>query len=1018
MAYTEKYFVAFCNPLGESCRVSVKEDGFIGAPTELVGQEEPFVVTYDNSDDFKFKAIIESEASINLVFNDDTLSFAELWSSNEKTFKVDYTIEGVLDWTGFIIPSGFDYNLKGGSYDAVLIAKDGLATLEGILFKTDNNQFYGFQDFGFNNGDKFPFILILTEILRKLDLGIDLWTLVDYYEQTMTLLDTDSRDSDPLAISYVNVKTYINDTDRTDIAYFEDVNEAWDCKKIIENICNIWGSRIYQQNGVWRFKSIHADSVIANPNATGEDSFVGLNPEQLNTFLWKYECYYSLTSDINFDISTNLYSRYGTISLNDYLYKDVLLTSYESGYYLIKGVNKIVQVDFFGKAISITDYEPAVSSYYWKKYNNTAGYLGRELANTEVVIPCSNKDVFLKDNDAVVRMDKVYKQFRVNYDYTFVRTGDSPINLLQNGDFALPFTQYGQLEAPPNWERWRISEWKTYPRGRVIDLSPADVEDTEGNTNALEFSIQYGGGDLYGTDPNPTIWASFLQRDLDINQKVKSINFSGWIKYRYKEPAGRGYLFYPVFRAILIPNPPIISDGTATFYVLRNSANDDYDLDWEETKVPVPVDNAGWGAVVNAASSSLLQKFFVTYPQMGNNWVDSEKTNIKWYDFDLKIQPTPKLGTINFDIFGLSSEHGRMSKSFPPYNVKIQKGDKMVVTDYPVVSNQFEVPRPQFTGLNFGYIPSADEEVPKTDYIYANGDVNYTFQDDPIRIYNGDTVDPEIVSGIQVLTNISGLKNKWDTFNNAFGKTDIGMILCKSIMQQYYKPNRLLDCEFKSDSYKYGDIIALEHIPDVKFIMLRGSFNSKRGWWEGCTLVQISNDGIAPGGIVNGDTLDPIWQETGNIRCVKDLSGLNTGEVEYETQDVNSNSDSFGDFRWQSGGENLDSCPIGEPSNYYWGTDDDTYDVANFTDYTINFENPDIGEVQVSYNNTGGKYIYFLHLASLGSVVQVSNQYQSQIISSYTYLADVTINGYLYRVLRQNFVTSEFEGFLLTYYIQ
>lgn len=194
MAYNEKYFVAFCNPLGQNCRVSILQNDFIGTPIELVGQEDPIKITYDNSDDFKFKTIIESKASINLVFDDAILSFSELWTSNERTFKVEYTIDGDLDWTGFIIPEGFDHNLKGGKYNAVLTARDGLATLEGILFKTDNNQFYGFQDFGYNNGELFPYILIFTEILRKLDLGIDLWTLVDYYEQSMTLLNTDSRD--------------------------------------------------------------------------------------------------------------------------------------------------------------------------------------------------------------------------------------------------------------------------------------------------------------------------------------------------------------------------------------------------------------------------------------------------------------------------------------------------------------------------------------------------------------------------------------------------------------------------------------------------------------------------------------------------------------------------------------------------------------------------------------------------------------------------------------------------------
>ena len=459
MAYLEKYFISYCNPIGQSCRVSIQEDDFVGTPIELVGQEDPIKISYDNSDDFKFKTIIESKASINLVFDDAILSMSELWTSNERTFKVEWTIGGVLEWVGFIIPEGFDYNLKGGKYDAVLTARDGLSTLEGILFKTDDNQYYGSQDLGYNNGFKFPFILILTEILRKLDLEINIHTLVDYYEQTMSLLNSNSRDSDPLAISYVNVKTYINDTDRKDIAYFEDVNEAWDCKKIIENICNIWGSRLYQESGVWKFKSIHADSVIANPYTTHSDSFIGTNPNQISDFLWKYEAYYSSNRDINLDTTVLFYHFFNEVVLNDKAYSDTSLTiASMSGFYLIKGLNKLIEVNSTGSIISITPYQSAVTDYYWKKYNNTAGYLGRELAKTEVVIPCFNKDLFLKDNDALVRMDNVYKQFRVNFDYTFVRVGDSPINLLQNGNFALPFDQYGQLEAPPSWERWREND--------------------------------------------------------------------------------------------------------------------------------------------------------------------------------------------------------------------------------------------------------------------------------------------------------------------------------------------------------------------------------------------------------------------------------------------------------------------------------------------------------------------------------------------------------------------------------
>jgi len=1017
MAYTEKYFLSFCNPLGQSCRVSILQDNFVGVSTELVGQADPVTFSYDNSDDFKFKAIIESEASINLIFDDDTLSFQELWTSNERTFKVEYSIEDTLEWCGFIIPEGFDYNLKGGKYEAVLTARDGLSTLEGILFKTDNNQFYGVQDFGYNNGAEFPFILILTEILRKLDLGINLWTLVDYYEQTMNLLNSNTRNSDPLAISFVNVKTYINDTDREDIAYFEDINEAWDCKKIIENICNIWGARLYQQQGVWRFKSIHADSTIANPYNTESDPFIGGNPIPSDIGeLWKYEAYYSATQDINFDNTVFFLSYFNTIGLNDSAFNDSFTDPATKGFYLIKGIDKIVYIDEGGIVRSVKSYESAVTDYYWKKYNNTAGYLGRELANTGTTITCSNKSVYLKDNDATVIMDKVYKQFRVNYDYTFIRTGDSPINLLQNGNFALPFSQYGQLEAPPFWERYRDDEKYFFPRGRVVDLASSETITTNGSTKALEMHVQYGDANTPGTDPNPAVWAAYVQKNITIDTKVKELNFRGWVKYRYQETRNPKPYFYPVFKSVFFPSPVIEKDGLVDLYILKNSNSKDHDLEWQLVQIA----NGNYtlpGGIKNIMNNRQLRSFFQTYPKMGNEWIESEQQTIKWYDFDVRVQAPPKTGHLDFYVYGLCATHGKITASFPSFNGKTPNGDQMVDREYPTVSDMGVVARPQFTGLELGYIPDPDEEVPKTDYIYANGDVDYTFQEEPIRIYNGDTVDPEIISGIIVPTNING-RNKWDTFNNAFGKSDIGMILCKSVMQQYYKPNRLLECEFKSDTYKYGDIIELEHLPNVKFIMLRGAFNSKRGYWQDCTLAQISNDTIATGGIINGDTLDPIWQETGNTRCVKDINGLNTGIQEYETLDINSNSDSFGFFRWQSSGENLDSCPIGGSSKYYWGTDVEAYNTNNFKDYTITFENEDIGQVQVSYSNTGDKYIYFLHLASLGSVVQVSNSFQGQIISSFTYLADVTINGYLYRVLRQNFVTSEFQDFLLTYYIQ
>lgn len=1004
MAYNEKYFLTYCTPLGVPCRISIKHIDFVGTPTELIGQENPITISYDNGDDFKFKPIIESEASIGLVFDDDVLSFEELWTSNERTFKVDHIINGQLDWTGFVIPEGFDYNLKGGMYPSVLKARDGLATLEGILFKTANNQFYGVQDLAYNNGAQFPFVLILTEILRKLDLGIDLWTLVDYYEQTMTTLNDNNRNSDPLSLAFANVKTYINDTDRKDIAYFEDVNEAWDCKKIIENICNIWGARIYQQSGVWRFKSIHADSVsgLSIPDYI-EDTFVGINPNKFLNY-WQFECYFSETSKTDLADTAFFYSKYNTANIDDIVFSDTGFLLADKGYYLIKGTYRLIEINSLGVIVNITSYYPAANLLFWKKYNNTSGYLGRELAYNNSLIPCNNKDVFLLNNDAVVRMDKVYKQFRVNYDYTFIREGDSPINLIKNGNFRQPYEQYGQLEAPPNWERWRLEPTyfagfpiisTPYPKLRHYELTGQDIIDTNGETFALEFGKQYNDINTPKTTSLNSPESALVQRNIDFNTKVDSIILN--LKCRFNYKTNKGHI-RPVFRLIIKES---ITSREA--YALENIVSDDYKLGFNRYDI-------------EPGKEDELMKFFYLDPVQHNSpeYVSSEVESYKWYSFSLKSSIPNIVGNARFFIHGYGYDKLTLNSFKSNFDIKFIVGDKTEqrkLYPYNIPLNGYH-----FTAIELAYIPDPNEEIPKSDYIYANGDINYTFQEDPIKVYNGDTTSDEIISSIEVPSNLSGI-NKWDSFNNDFGKSDIGMILCKSIMQQYYKPNRLIDCTVKSENFRYGGIINFEALTDINFIMLRGTFNPKLGYWEDCTLAEISNNQVSPGGVTNNNSLSPKWIPTGNTRCIKDEDGLNTGVSESELQDVNTNSESFGDYRWEESGLS-DSCPIGYSSKYYWGTDIEDYDTDNFTDYTVLLEEQSLGLVKVSYNNTGDKYIYFLHLASLGSVVQVSNQFQSQIISSYTYLADVTINGYLYRVLRQNFVTGEFTAFNLDYYIQ
>jgi hypothetical protein len=343
MAYIERYYHEYCDAFGASCRISIQEDDYVGASTELEGQPNPFVLTYESESDFKYDPIRASSAEIFLTLGTGNgVDFEEFWTSDERKFKIEHTIESQLDWVGYLIPDGFGYELRGGVYYVAIQCSDGLSSLAGYEFKSDvTNSPYGTQDLTYNNGFEFPWILIATEILKKLELDLPVWTCIDVYERSMTKTG-DTREADPLATSYANIKTYINDTEREDIPYWNDLQQVWNCHDVLKNLCHVFGAKVYQSNGTWRIKRVNAD----------------------------------------------------------------------------------------------VNYGSGATQRYWRKYNSGAVYIGREEINQDVTVYCGQQDNAMIGNDHIMRMDEVYKAFRMNYKYTFKRIGDSPINLLENGSFS------------------------------------------------------------------------------------------------------------------------------------------------------------------------------------------------------------------------------------------------------------------------------------------------------------------------------------------------------------------------------------------------------------------------------------------------------------------------------------------------------------------------------------------------------------------------------------------------------
>lgn len=911
MAHGEKYYHNYCNSYGVSCKVSILERDFVGTPVLLEAQKVPFTLTYENSSDFKFEPIRPSYGTANFVFGNG-MDFNEFWTADEKQYKMAHYINGSLDWVGYVIPNGFAYELTGGVYYASLKASDGLSLLQNLSFTGSDGRPYGNLDLDYNDGFQFPWVLIATEILRKLDLDLNLWTCVDVYERSMVKTG-DTRNADPLASSFVNVKTYIKDSQNKNTAYWYDANSSMNCEEVLKNLCYCFGAKVYQSKGVWRIKRINADA----------------------------------------------------------------------------------------------DYGSGTTQRYWRKYNTAAVYLSPyETINEQITVPCATVSKAMIGTDHIIRMDDVYKNFRMNYKFAFVREGDSVVNLIKNNDFS-DWNNTSKFSSPVFWTRWAEgSNWKL--RARQVTINPSDAG---GFTTGLEIGVQKTGIDGSGMDSVTHPWNSIRSNAFTLVTKGDRLFLSMWIKtVSYVD----GYFLkqYPTFRMILKPT------AYGRQYYLRNN-----------TGGPKGLRGFSWTQEEDHNILSAREDVFFLLPvEISEGYNDSQKynTDFKWWYFNVELDPIPESGELLFDIVGqLGPIAPTPSHNFPDmrtYFLAPNGSDphrKMVTArDYMYTEGGGPLHHPIFTGIVLGAIPEPGERGEQQDYMYPNPNQNYSLQVEPIDLLNGDVYELDQISRILVPSNVSSQKNFWDTIDAQFGNSSLGLITVKSIMQQYVKPFMLMEGTIKCDATIDTKFI-FEALPGREFCLLRGTFNERKNYIENATFFEISDNELPPGGTEGNIDLAANYQENGNKRCEKGVGFVNTGLVEYQYTDINTNSETYGDTVWVKNlSPDLTMCPIGEPDKYLWGTDDITLDVDNLINYvwSVNLENPNGIDVRVS--NPGGEYIYFLHLDSLTIVEHVKTINQDDIISDFQYLSDLTINGYLYKVLRMNYQTAVYNNFLITFIFQ
>jgi hypothetical protein len=201
----------------------------------IKGQSNPLYIETKGRNDDRLKPIRGSEATVSLICTSQ-YQYAEIFSSDERKHLVEHTIDGEINFRGWVMPEIWQEAYNSPPYPVSFSATDGLGTLKEIEFLT----LAGEDVTGYKTQ-----LDVIVQCLLHLDVSLPITTAIHTYETRMSYGDAD----DPLTQTLVDAAQY----------------KGKNCGQVLESILIPYRARIYQQLGGW-----HIVQVDIPGKATGE----------------------------------------------------------------------------------------------------------------------------------------------------------------------------------------------------------------------------------------------------------------------------------------------------------------------------------------------------------------------------------------------------------------------------------------------------------------------------------------------------------------------------------------------------------------------------------------------------------------------------------------------------------------------------------------------------------------------------------------------------------------------------
>lgn len=1010
--YVEKYHHTYCDKYGNTYRISLRQLDYEGPAFEVEAAATPWTVERENASNLKIGGVFPTRATA-VFIGEGAFTLQELYSGQEDTYQLVRLKNGVINWIGFVVPDGFVENGWDQERPYLTVkATDNLSLLKGVPFTDIYGENYG------NDGDNIKsFLWVIKEALKKTGILLPIRTLVDLKSIAQATA----------AIQEQRVGSFINEM----VVYFTgDQQGAIDFLSRVPPGAKM--SLTYPDNTTEKFTVINSN--LAYVGGQARSVFVETTPNYTRNGI----------SNVRIEIESEPQASPDDTDPLDLTDHDVRVwirdTNVEGkSYYEVRGgaLNTYDILAYIASQWNVAIYQNEgrwevkrinvdkvdAGDYRWFNYTADGVFLGRIQYGVDTLIPCKSDDIKYRIFGSTLGMDRVLKNAIVNYRFKYRQGGDSLVNMIVNGDLDVPYTP-----LPRGWVKVLVDDLSS-PYG-PSDLIPIASGLPSGKARG---AIVYNRSNMR-TYSNLTDLS-----EVSVNKGDK-LYISWYEQARGLGPLRRGQDVAGVYGISVFEKREHavasgIKGGLAGGRGSRVETGKVFELINNETYIrsqPRPQDSlvsATLGGSWRDTSEGESETWRFVVPHR----VTDTNTSDEWIKVELEVDEVPTNGFLKFEILGAAVfggsgiispitwtryYHSRAKIIFPGAGRGAGEGS---IYFFPS-NGQYAGVHLAVTGFEASRAVDPDNEiVPQIDpFMYpdvqAQLERKFTDTIEEIEVLTGDDYGQYAEDRLSGMLYNGGRTTMWDTWDNRYGWSRQGLITAKSIMEMYYKPSRVLNCEVYSPNITWNTRFLFEELPGLRFVILRGEIGGINESFRG-TLTEVNDDTqppLPPGGNDGGNTVVPRWEGTGVTRCKKDESGANTGIIELVERDVNPASATHGQERWVDGGENLESCPIGQGYEILWGEqavlnipDLRFYPYSKFGDnFTVSFNGDD-----------SNKILRLLHKADLGQVQQILYSDDENSLGTWSYDPDVIYLGEVYKSLKLEYLVGTFTNLNVTFVI-